>query len=652
MKARARGAVPAVPAPPVSPPARADEPWAKWGALASALATIALYVPALRYGWVWDDLRLVSLNPMLRSWPGVLKALRSDFWVSTGNDASGLWRPFITASYAWDGALFRWQPWGFHLANVLVAAAVSALVTLVAVEFGAGALAATLAGLWFAAMPHHVESIAWIAGRTDVHAAAMFLLALWLDRRADARGARSPGVAPMLALAFALLAKEACAPFAAVAFLAHAADGRRRPWREALRWVAPYLVLTAAYLVAHVLLVRTPPPPAYLGSEMIRRGQYSTWLMLAGYLRVLWPAAPHTPATILRLPESALDPGVVGGIALQAALLTGLVVLAVRRSRFAAPLALFWLTLLPTFAANLFQAYLLFSERFMYLPSAGVAWLAALRLAPLARRGAARAGVVALALAWTAWCAVVTLRTLPDWRSEETLYRSMTVKGPRNAQGWILLSRLYLTQGREAEAEQALRSVESLAAARPEAYSVRALIHYRHGDWPRVLEYAEKSLALDPTLIEPRLARATALLRTGRAAAAAEAIEALHRAIPDNPTVLGLQGQQFLAMRRPADALPYLERATRWLHDDADLYYALGAAYAMQNQLPPAREAFANAVRIEPSLYDGWLKLATACHLLGDTAGRDAALARARALPESADGRAAALAARLVATSR
>ena len=66
----------------------------------------------------------------------------------------------------------------------------------------------------------------------------------------------------------------------------------------------------------------------------------------------------------------------------------------------------------------------------------------------------------------------------------------------------------------------------------------------------------------------------------------------------------------------------------------------------------PARAAFEDWVRVEPTLYDGWLRLATACHLMGDAGARDAALAKAQALPESADGRAAQLRERLLSMGR
>lgn len=624
-----------------------------WFAVVPAILVLAFYAPALRYAFVWDDERLIAHNALLRTTDGLLRAMRSDFWLTVGEHASGFWRPLITLSYATDGLLFRWQPWGYHLMNVLSAAGVASLVTVLATRLRVGRWPALAAGAWFALMPHHVESTAWIAGRTDLYSAFFFLLALWLDRRAADDGAKGPGALAIVAFGAALLCKEASLLFVAVSFAWRwtEREERRGAFADALRWTAPYLAVTVVYLALHFWWVPAAPPPQYLSAETLRKGRLAAWAMFPGYLSFLNPFYPHSPAVVVRMPESWRDLAVVSGFLLQVGILAALAHAAKRRARWGLALLVLWVTLLPTTLANLFQTYLLYSERFMYLPSIGAAWLLALALGALAARGAfARLASAVAALALVASAAVATARILPDWKDDDTLYRSMTEKQPRNAMGWILLARHRLVKGDEAEAQHALEMLKGLESTRPEMLSVEALLYYRRGDWPKVLEFSERAIALDPTLGEPRLARATALLRLGRMDDAEQAIAQLEVMLPENSTVASLEGQRLLALRRPADALPYLRRAVQYLHDDADLFYALGLAHAMLNQLPPARAAFEECLRVDPALYDGWLRLATACHVMGDFVARDAALARAESLPESADGRVAQLRARMAAT--
>ncbi|MBK7368713.1 MAG: hypothetical protein IPJ04_12635 [Candidatus Eisenbacteria bacterium] len=600
-----------------------------------AILVLAIYAPALRYAFVWDDERLIARTTRCCARPtACLRAMRSDFWLTVGQNASGFWRPLITLSYATDGLLFRWQPWGYHLMNTLSAAGVASLVTLLAMRLRVGRWPALAAGAWFALMPHHVESTAWIAGRTDLYSAFFFLLALWLDRRAADADAKGPGVLALVTFGAALLCKEASLLFVVVSFAWRwtEREERRGAFADALRWTAPYLAVTVVYLALHFWWVPAAPPPQYLSAETLRKGRLAAWAMFPGYLSFLNPFYPHSPAVVVRMPESWRDVLVIAGFVMQVALVGTLAFAARRRSRWGLALLVLWVTLLPTTLANLFQTYLLYSERFMYLPSIGAAWLLAFALGALATRGAAmRWAGAAAAAALVVASAVATARILPDWKDDDTLYRSMTEKQPRNAMGWILLARHRLVKGDEAAAEHALKMLDGLESTRPEMLSVEALLY----------------LALDPTLGEPRLARATALLRMGRMEEAEQAIAQLNVMLPENSTVASLEGQRLLALRRPADALPYLRRAVEYLHDDADLFYALGLAHAMLNQLPPARAAFEECLRVDPALYDGWLRLATACHVMGDFAARDAALAKAESLPESADGRVAQLRARM-----
>lgn len=603
-----------------------------------AVTAAALHAATLGYGFVWDDARLIVTNAGLRSWGGLREALLSDFWITSGPAASGFWRPLVTFSYAVDRVWGGGSAWAFHACNVVAHALVSALTVVFARRLGAGRFAALVAGLWFATMPVHVESVAWISGRTDLLCALFALVALVLDRRDRDADRASPGVPALLAGFLALLAKEAAALLPLFVMVLERGDVR--PGRRGgVRWLVPWCVLVAAWAVAHVAFVPPVPPPPYLDAETLSIGRRASLLALPGYLGFLWPFSTHTPATLLAAPRSWWDARVLLGAALHGTLLVALIVAWRRRSPWAVAIGMFWGSLLPAIAANLMQAYLLYSERFLYLPSVGAAWALALLVETSGRSRLARAAVVTAAAVGIATSGWVTARTLPDWRSDESLFESMTRKGPRNAQGWTQLARLRFAQNREADALAALEQAETLAPGRPEVRSLRALLHFRRGEWHRVIAYADTALALDPTLPEPRLARATALVRMGRLEEADEELSLLRARLGENATVLGLEGQRLARLNRLEEALPLLQRASAEAADDADTHFALGMVLAQRGSLREARAAFERAVAADPSFGEAWMRLAVACHQLADAAAREAALERAAALPEAADGR-------------
>lgn len=608
--------------------------------LVAALAGLALFLPAVHGGFVWDDHLLVEQNPLLRSGPGLVRALTSDFWSASGGaGASGLWRPLISISYAAEGALSHWDPRLFHLVNALAHAGVSALVAALALGAGLPAVAAALAGLVFATLPAHVESVAWISGRTDLVCALFFLLALLLDRRARAAGRAWPGPAPLAALALALLSKETALPFLLVVAVAESVAPRERGgrgWSASVRWLLPYALLTAGYLVAHQAWVPADTAPAAVASRA--RLLPALALMFPGYLAFAWPWFPHTPAVTLE-PARAAGWLAPAAAALQVVFVLGVAWLARRRHAAALPLALFWLTLLPTLVVDAVRGYALYAERFFYLPSAGLAWAAAAGLAALrGRRVVWWAGAAALA-AWAAAGATVTLDLLPEWRGDAALFESMARRGPRNYMARTQWARRLAQDGREAEARRELDAARTLDAARPEVPAIEALLASRRGDWPATLAAAEAAIARGSTEHPPRLLRAAALLSLGRTEEGRRALEELRRRLPGQPAVESLWGQYLVSAGRPAEAYPVLARAAALLPADGALAWALALAANDTGRHGEARAALERLLAREPARREAWAELARTCAALGDTAAATAAAARLGAPPAGARSR-------------
>src|SRR5215471_10437348 len=154
-----------------------------------ALAAFVLYARTLRFAFVWDDLDLIVRNAALHG-PQWWGTLAQDFWQSTGG-GTGMWRPLVTLSYRLHGVLSGWQPWAFHLGNVLEHTVATALLAKLALERGAPRPVAMAAGVVYATAPAMSESVAWVAGRPDALASLFTLAALVLARAQRARGTRS-----------------------------------------------------------------------------------------------------------------------------------------------------------------------------------------------------------------------------------------------------------------------------------------------------------------------------------------------------------------------------------------------------------------------------------------------------------------------------
>jgi len=157
------------------------------------LLTCSVYAPALKNGFVWDDSAYITENPMIRS-----LNIRSLYTMLTVRSV-GNWHPLTSLSHALDYALWEFNPFGYHLTNIIFHSLNTILVFLLVILLMEKAntinnmppssqtsllpstkalIAAGMTALLFALHPLQVESVVWIAERKNVLCTFFALLTL------------------------------------------------------------------------------------------------------------------------------------------------------------------------------------------------------------------------------------------------------------------------------------------------------------------------------------------------------------------------------------------------------------------------------------------------------------------------------------------
>jgi hypothetical protein len=124
-----------------------------WSAIALIALIVAVYMPALGCGFIWDDDDYVTENANLRSVDGLRR-----IWFEPRSIPQ--YYPLVHTTYWLDFHAWQLEPHGYHLDNVLLHAANAVFVWLVLRKLG-------IPGAWLAAAifglhPVHIESVAWI----------------------------------------------------------------------------------------------------------------------------------------------------------------------------------------------------------------------------------------------------------------------------------------------------------------------------------------------------------------------------------------------------------------------------------------------------------------------------------------------------------
>ena len=81
------------------------------------LAATAVYWNSLDNGFVYDDLVTVEENLFIRDWRNLGKFFSADYYVRSEEYS---FRPLVTLTYFADWALFKRNPRGYHLTNLLL----------------------------------------------------------------------------------------------------------------------------------------------------------------------------------------------------------------------------------------------------------------------------------------------------------------------------------------------------------------------------------------------------------------------------------------------------------------------------------------------------------------------------------------------------
>lgn len=614
-----------------SSPARAPLAW-----LALCLAAVLPYLNALPNDFVWDDRPLILYDHQIRSLSNIGAIFQRDFFASSEDQMKyGYFRPLITISYMTDLALWGSRPWGFRVTNIAFHAACTVFVLLIARRLRLGSPAMPwIAGWLFALHPVHVESVSWIAGRTDVLATFFLLLSLWLYLRAsEAQRPLGLHLAALAAWAAAALCKETALIFPILIFSLER-QLRGAPLTIVARRNLPFLIGVILYVLwraTNTSVGRLPAlwmdPALYLGAAFKTLARY--------FGKLIWPV--RLSAYIQNPPPQHIgDPFMWGGVTLAAA--AAWLCFKVRRTpRYGWLITAFFLSLLPVMNLVRISAPadmgFPMAERFLYLPSVFFCLAAALALEKYIQ---SPARLFAFATLLGILFAVRIATRNADWRDGAVFFQRSLREAPSAP---LLRAEWAATLAREKRYDEALTEMD--LALRLNAEQSGLISPFLQHNKAAVLRQAgryQDALALLDTLVTftnkpsfhyQRGACLAALGREDEARAAYERALAINSNHLESCVALAEWHAHQGQWERAAE---YYRRAASLFPDQPTLQNALGVCLKNAGDLDQALVAFRKASRMSPADPDIRANLGVALALKGDTPGAERELSHALSL--------------------
>jgi tetratricopeptide (TPR) repeat protein len=533
------------------------------------LLAIVPYLNSLSGAFVYDDRLQIVGNPYVHSFRYLGKIFGSTVWTFEGaQGVTNYFRPMMTFAYLVCYKLFGPIPFGFHLLNLTLHAAVVLLLFAVTERlFGDRLLALIAAGL-FALHPIHTESVAWIAALPDLQLSVFFLLTFLfylrlappdLEYAREANGplpstasARWTFVAMFASYIFALLSKEQALVLPLIATIyehfyrpdgtdrAARADRAATSLRTKLQRYAGLWIIALGYIAFRHFVLGGFAPSVSRPTLSWYRVVLTAITLIGTYLwKLIWPL--HLSAFyVFHESQHLSDAGVLLGLLG----LLGCLNLFVWLWSRARPIsfAFIWMgaTLAPVLNARWLPAAV-FAERYLYLPSIGFCWLAGClavvvwRASPTefpapgspalpgAARARSRARIPFLRRAVPAALAVVallygvrTIRRNRVWRTEEVLFRATLAEEPDAQLIRTNLGVLYWDSGNDAGAER--EWLASLGPHAPYAPTLNnlGLLRARQKRYAEAIAFFEQAMTVRPSYMDPYKNRASTYADMGR----------------------------------------------------------------------------------------------------------------------------------------
>lgn len=623
------------------------------------LITLLVYLPALKAGFVWDDVNYIQKNPQIHS--------INPEQIFSGY-VMGNYHPFTMLTLAIEYQLFGLNAAGYHIVNLLLHLLNVMLVFYAIFLLSNKTKVALIAAILFGIHPLHVESVAWASELKDLLYTFFFLGAYIFYLKYLKNRQRKFYFFALLLFLASLLSKAMAASLPVLLLLTDYFMGRKlniKVWLEKI----PFFLLAVIFGVVAVL--------AQQSSESIQ--DISIFTIPQRIVFACYGFITYLEKLILPLHLSAFYPyPIKSGADLPAqyyiypVLLLGLAAFAIYSLRFSkkiifgtgffAVTVILVLQLLPVGDAVM-------ADRYSYIPSIGIFYLAGEGFYWLWNKNR-KVPAIALLSVLIIFFSVTTWSRSGVWKNGITLWNDVISKYPNTAVAYNNRGGTFLNEKKYDEAlndfnkaielrpnysgalnnrgiilsdkkryeealkdynkaielqndyasaynnrglllmelnryPEALRDFNKAIELQPgfaEAYYNRGLLFQNEKKYDLALNDYNKAIELQPDYVEPKINR-IGLLNNDKKPD--EALAEYNKAIesnPDDPLLYYNRGILLMDLKRDTSALKDVNKAIELKPDYAEAYNVRGILSMNEKKYEEAMNDYNKAIELKPDL--------------------------------------------------
>jgi len=644
------------------------------------LITTVLFANTLKNSFVWDDRDLVVENIYIRSARYIPFLLSPSYWKRQEVETSGQYRPIRSLSFVFDYGLWKLNPAGYHLTNLLLHIVNVILVyflmnylwqprrlpplPLATYEVAKGNMLLNLpflTALFFAIHPAHVESIAWIKSRQDLFASIFFLSALFLFinyiKEEVSRRRAIFYFAACISFILALLSKEAAVIFPFVLVLYALCFSMKPDYKKIMVRVLPFFAIVVLYFLFKANVLGRLVSMGHGHKIGLYPNILTVFMTLGYYIKILvFPFDLNVEHAFL-VPGSLFEvPVFFSVILLLVCLVAAIKTFKESRLAFFAMLWIF-ITLAPV-SNIIFLSARPIAEQRLYIPSLGFCIILAMAVTALSRvrlkfmpNAMVKYFPALVFMPLFYFYSVGVVERNLDWRNELTLWSRTVHSSPNSTRAHNNLGKAYSDIGRHEEAiglykkalelypahanayynlgraysdlgdpDRAIESYKKVIEIRPDyasAYNNIATEYKQLGMLQESEDFYNKALEVDPEYERGHYNLANLCVDRGEFS---EAIKLYRRAMDINPWNVAIYNnlaKVYTDLGVHEEAAALYKEAIRLNPDDADVYYNIAEEYRKLGRYEDAAYEYDRILKVNPRYVDLYYNLGNSYSHLG-----------------------------------
>ncbi|MBN3038084.1 MAG: tetratricopeptide repeat protein [Candidatus Omnitrophica bacterium] len=567
--------------------------------LICALGLLA-YANSLKGEFVWDDTNLIEKNVYVKDFKHIPKLFTKDI-SSSAKQGSGFFRPLQMFTYMLDFKLWRLNPIGYHLINVLLHILSALCVFWFIMMLYDDHILSILTGLLFLLHPLHTEAVSYISGRSDPLALLFMLLAfIYYIKYLKIKNILSL-LLMLIAYILALLSREITLILPLLLLIYHYI------FKEKLKSGPFFSILGIAfvYIIIRATLLRSILAQAAETTFFQRLPGF--FVAITTYIRLLFlPFGLHMEYGNQTFSWAA--PKAIFGLFIFVLSLVYILRDRERRDIYKFSLLWFFVALLPV--SNLYPLNAYMAEHWLYIPSIGFCLLLARPLTTLydKKRNFVIISSILILVCYT----FITVNQNDYWREPISFYQRTLCYAPDSARVYSELGLAYDDIGKPDKAIPAYKKAIEIDPGYERPHTYLGLAYRESGREKESLAAFKKAIELDPRRADVHINLGNLYVSLKQYKAA---IGEYQKAIELNPDIAESHydsGVAYEAMGEYQKASEYYREAIELDHTYMKAYFNLGNVNFLNKKYEQAIDFYKKALQLDSGFAEGYGNLAVA----------------------------------------